>query len=255
MVFHAASLALVIRRLNYVLFRPVLVTRMVIFFISIEIRILVRNQIIVGIKDRPTSALVNFYPFGFGGVVFPIMTESIDRAGLVTYTAGFGSVVGAGRSLSLFPAMIASRRNHFGLRLAATSALAMIGTNTSITAGRLGRYRSVVPFVTKSRCITSFSLSTPRTASLLRTLSLTSRSYSLRPATPAVTKSRNRFRVARTAGTSIGFSSAGCTSGALCDSSSIAMSVRGFRGLSRLRLGRLRLCGLWLSRLRLGNRF
>ena len=139
---------------------------MVIFFISIEIRILVRNQIIVGIKDRPTSALVNFYPFGFGGVVFPIMTESIDRAGLVTYTAGFGSVVGAGRSLSLLPAVIASRRNHFGLRFAAPSALAMISANTSITAGRLGRYSSVVPAVTESINSMGFRIPTTRTHSL-----------------------------------------------------------------------------------------
>ena len=232
---------------------------MIVFFISIKITVKMGFPISNRIESCTTITCVYIHGFGFGGVVFPIMTESIDRAGLVTYTAGFGSVVGAGRSLSLLPAVIASRRNHFGLRLAATSALAMVGANTSITAGRLGRYSSVVPVVTKSRCITSFSLPTPRTASLLRTLSLTSRSYRLRPATPAVTKSRNRFRVARTTGTSIGFSSAGSTSGALCDSPSIAMSVRGLRRLSRLRLRGLRLRGLRFRRLgrlsRLGNRF
>ena len=232
---------------------------MIVFFISVPIYILVGNPLTISVEDRPTGALVDFYPFGFGGVVFPIMTESIDRSGLVTYTASFSSAVGAGRSLSLFPAVIASRRNHFGLRLAASSALAMISANTSITAGRLCRYSSVVPVVTKSINSTGFSLSTPRTASLLRTLSLTSRSYRLRPATPTVTKSRNRFRVARTTRTSIGFSSAGSTSGALCNSSSIAMSVRGLRGVRGLRLGRLRISGLRFRRLgrlsRLGNRF
>ena len=229
--FHTASLALVICGLNYALFTPSLEPSVIVFLCSIKVAVKMGFPIRDRIESCTAITCIYIHGFGLRRMVFPIMTESIDRAGLVAYAAGFGSVVGAGRSLSLLPAVIASRGNHFGLRLAATSALAMIGANTITTAGRLGCYSSVVPVVTESINSTGFSRSATGTHSLFLTAGLAGGSNRLRPAAPAMSKSRNRFRVARTAGTSIGFSSAGSTSGALCNGSSIAMSMRGLRGL------------------------